>query len=386
MFDAIPAGARFWNFVNDREPYRAIILRNVAILDTEEGESLPLPKLTVIFAAPIEDIRQQLTNLGILIAIVSLMILIPTLYLAVWSIRRALAPLNDLTAAARTVSVDRWQFEPSQLAQSTDELQPLILAIQTVLGGLEAAFTRQRQFLGDAAHELKTSLAILKSTLQAQLNKPREKEEYQRGLAMMSGDCDRLERLLNRMLQTARAEQRIANGPERGPESLDLATTCEEAIARLAHFAAAREVAIDFTSSAAAQVQAEAADLELIWLNLLENAVQYSPSGSSIDMSLTVAAGWGMVEVADRGCGIEPAHLPHIFERFYRPDSSRARSTGGSGLGLAITKSLVDFYGGRIHVESEPARGTRITVELPLCGESAGSERPVNQPVQTVKQ
>lgn len=370
MFDAIPAGARFWSFVNRGEPYRAIVLRDVAILDTEEGEPLPLPKLTVIYAAPTMDIRQQLTNLGILIAIVSLLILAPTLYLAVWSIRRALTPLNDLAAAARTISVDRWQFEPSELAQSTEELQPLILAIQTVLEGLEAAFTRQREFLGDAAHELKTSLAIVKSTLQAQLTKPREKEEYKRGLVMIGDDCDRLERLLDRMLQTARAEQRVANGPSRVPEPLDLATTCEEAIARLSHFAAARDVAIDFTSSGYAQVRAEPADLELIWLNLLENSIQYSPVGSVIEMRLSVAEEWATVEVADRGCGVEAAHLPHIFKRFYRADSSRARSTGGAGLGLAITKSLVDFYGGRIHAESELGRGTRITIELPLATSS----------------
>lgn len=383
MFDGIPAGARFWSFVNDGETYRAIVLRNVAILDTEEGEPLPLPKLTVIYAAPTMDIRHQLTNLAILIAIVSLLILAPTLSLAVWSIRRALAPLNDLTATASTVSVDRWQFEPSALAQSTEELQPLIRAIQTVLEGLEAAFTRQRQFLGDAAHELKTSLAILKSTLQAQLTKPRENEEYKRGLVMIGDDCDRLERLLNRMLQTARAEQRVANGPDQLCEPQDLATTCEEAIARISRFAAAKGVAIDFVSSSDAQVRAEPADLELIWLNLLENAIQYSPVDSVIEMRLSVLEDWAQIEVADRGCGIDAAHLPHIFKRFYRADSSRSRSTGGSGLGLAITKSLVDFYGGRIHAESEPGSGTRITVALPLAGESAAREQSESRPVLT---
>jgi signal transduction histidine kinase len=384
MFDEIPASSRYWNFVIDGEPYRAAILRNVAILDTEARQPLPLPKLTVIYAAPTMDIQQQLTELGIVIAIVSLLILAPTLYLAVWSIRRALAPLNDLAAEARAISVDRWRFEPSELAKSTEELKPLIGAIQTVLEGLEVAFIRQREFLGDAAHELKTSLAILKSTLQAQLNKPREKEEYERGLSLMSGDCDRLERLLNRMLQTARAEQRIAKRQEHAPEPLDLATTCEEAIIRLAQFAGAREITIEFTSSGEAMVRAEAADLELIWLNLLENAVQYSPCGSTVKMRLTIGGGMAIVEVADRGCGIEPAHLPHIFKRFYRADLSRARATGGVGLGLAIAKSLVDSYRGRIHAESEPGHGTRVTVQLPLDTGSADSELLQNESVRIV--
>lgn len=374
MFDAVPEGARFWNFAIHGEPYRAIILSNVAILDTEPGEPMPLPTLKVIYAAPTMDIRQQLTTLGIAIGLVSLLILAPTLYLAVWSIRRALAPLNDLANAAGTVSVDSWQFEPSEEAKSTEELQPLIRAIQTVLEGLQAAFMRQRQFLGDAAHELKTSLAILKSTLQAQLNKPRQKEEYERGLVAMSGDCDRLERLLNRMLQTARAEQRIAKGQEQQPESLDLASTCEQAIARLAQFAAARDIAIEFSSSGEAIVWAEAADLELIWLNLLENAVQYSPRGATVSMRLITGDGVAAVTVADSGSGIEATHLPHIFKRFYRADSSRSRATGGFGLGLAIAKSLVDFYHGRIRAESEPGRGTRITVEFPLRPRSTNEQ------------
>lgn len=381
IFDGIPPGARYWSFSVEGEPYRAIILRNVAILDTEEGEPLPLPRLTVIYAAPTMDIEQQLTNLGIVIGLVGLLIVAPTMYLAVWSIRRALAPLNDLAGAASMISVDRWRFEPSEQARSTQELQPLIAAIQTVLEGLEAAFIRQRQFLGDAAHELKTSMAILKSTLQAQLNKPREKEEYVRGLVMMSGDCDRLERLLTRMLQTARAEQRLAKGNERNPEPLDLASTCEAAIARMAQSAAARNISIELSSTYDAMVRAEAADLELIWLNLLENAVQYSPPESVVSLRISARDGMASVTVTDNGCGIDSAHLPHIFKRFYRVDSSRARTTGGFGLGLAITQSLVDSYQGLIYAESELGHGTRITVELPLDPESKdGSRKKVESP------
>lgn len=379
LFDQVPANRHFWDFEIGGEPYRAIILRDLAILDTEPGEPLPLPRLTVFYAAPSMDIDQQMTGLAIAIGVVGFLVLIPTLILALWSIRRAVAPLNDLALAASTISVDRWKFEPSEAAKSTEELVPLIGAIQTVLDGLEAAFTRQRQFLGDAAHELKTSLAILKSTLQAMLNKPRQREEYEHGLTMMNGDCDRLERLLNRMLQTARAEQRIATGREYVPDPVDVVSSCEQAIARLAQFAAAREVSIELNAGSEMMVRAEIADLELIWLNLLENAIQYSPRGSSVAMNVVGSDTVVAVSVADHGCGIDAAHLPHVFKRFYRADSSRARATGGFGLGLAIAKSLVDFYQGRIHAESEPGRGTCITVELPLQMASAGNERDAHE-------
>jgi signal transduction histidine kinase len=383
FFDQVPATKRFWDFEIEGEPYRAIILRDVAVLDTEVGEPLPLPRLTVFYAAPTMDIEQQMRNLAIAIGVLGLLVLVPTLILALWSMRRALAPLKDLATAASAISVDRWKFEPSDAAKSTEELVPLIGAVQTVLEGLEAAFTRQRQFLGDAAHELKTSLAILKSSLQAMLNKPRQREEYEHGLAVMSGDCDRLERLLNRMLQTARAEQRIAKGQDYVPDPVDVVASCEQAIARLAQFAAAREVVMEFTASSEAIVLAEAADLELIWLNLLENAIQYSPRGASIAMNLVADGRSVAVSVADHGCGIDAAHLPHIFKRFYRVDSSRARSTGGFGLGLAVAKSLVDFYQGRIRAASEPGSGTRITVELPLHSGSAGNDHDNGEAIKT---
>ena len=164
--DAIPPNVRFWNFRLRGDRFRAIVLRDVAVQDTEEGVPLPLPKLTVIYAANTGGIEHQITRLGITIGALSLLIFLPALLLVLWSIRKALTPLQDLAITAGAISAESWNFEPSEAAAATKELEPLIRAITTVLAGLEAAFTRQREFLGDAAHELKTSLAILISTLQ----------------------------------------------------------------------------------------------------------------------------------------------------------------------------------------------------------------------------
>ena len=356
---------RFFDFRVHGEAYRGIVLSNVDVQDTEEGIPNPPPTLTVIYAASTADIDHQTIWLAGSIAIISLLILVPTLLLALWSMRRALAPLHDLATAASAISVHSWNFAPSEAARSTRELQPLIGAITTVLAGLESAFLRQREFLGNAAHELKTSLAILKSTLQTLLVRPREQGEYESGLTVMNRDCERLERLLNRMLQTARTEQRIAGDRLTQPDPVDVASSCESAIAQLAQFAAVRGVPVEFEATGAAEISAEIADLELIWLNLLENAIQYSPRGSAVSMKLEARADAVSVSVIDHGSGIEAAHLPYIFDRFYRADSSRARSTGGFGLGLAIARSTVDYYGGSIRAESEPNLGTTITVEFP---------------------
>ncbi|PYY11923.1 MAG: hypothetical protein DMG61_17710 [Acidobacteria bacterium] len=365
LFDGLPSAAHFWDFEFDGEPYRAIVLRDFAILDTEASVPKPLPKLTVIYAAPTMDIGQRITTLASAIGLTGAVIVLPTILLAVWNIRRALTPLHDLADQAKSISVHNWEFQPSEEAKSAVELQPLIGAIETVLSGLQRAFTRQREFLGDAAHELKTSLAIVKSTLQSLLNRPRGAGEYRDGLEHVSEDSDRLEELLSRMLRLARVEQWAADGIHRDLDLVDVASTCEMAIARISELAGARDIHIDFSTSQMVLMRADPADLELVWLNLLENAVKYSAPGSQVNVSIAAASHSAEISVSDSGIGIPESELGRIFERFRRGDPSRSRATGGFGLGLAIAKSVVEAYKGSIHAESKLGEGTRISVILP---------------------
>jgi signal transduction histidine kinase len=284
----------------------------------------------------------------------------------VWSIRRTLVPLNNLTHEAQSISVKNWQFRPSEEAKAARELQPLIDAIETVLAGLQRAFKRQREFLGDAAHELKTSFTILKSSWQSLLNQPRTAEEYRLGLTQMSEDGDRLEQLLNRMLLLARAEQWAADGIHRDLDIIDVVATCEMSIARIRKLADERKIEIELVASDHVLMRADPADLELVWLNFLENAVQASSAGSRVEVVLTQEGNRATVLVSDEGGGIPDEDLRHIFERFRRGDPSRSRTTGGFGLGLAIANSIVDAYKGTIHAESKLGEGTKIWVRLPV--------------------
>jgi two-component system OmpR family sensor kinase len=146
-----------------------------------------------------------------------------------------------------------------------------------------------------------------------------------------------------------------------------LTSTCEAAIERIRTLAQDRAVSLEFVSSGTVSIHADPEDLELIWLNLLENAVQYSPPGSEVRVTAhTNGNGEAEVSVLDSGPGISDAELPFIFERFRRGDPSRARSTGGFGLGLAICKALVDAYGGKIEASNVPGHGTRVCVLLPV--------------------
>jgi two-component system OmpR family sensor kinase len=235
-----------------------------------------------------------------------------------------------------------------------------------MLSGLHRAFDQQREFLANAAHELKTPVAILKSTLQSLLQRPRETEEYRAGLEQALEDMARLEKLLHSMLRLARAEQWAAGSVRRDLEVIEVASTCQSAIDRLAPIARERNVSIELNKDGAMPIRADAEDLELVWANLVENAIRFTPEGGRVQVRLHANNGNGIVEVEDNGPGMSHDELAHIFERFHRGDSSRARETGGYGLGLAISKALVEAYGGTIKADSTPGQGTRMNVSLPL--------------------
>src|SRR6185437_15941291 len=361
-----PERKEYWNFISNGVPYRGLILRQVAIRDADTATTDVDVAVDVFYAAPTLDITRRADEVGLMVGGASLLLLALTGLLAAWAIRRGLWPLRDLAGEAAGISVKNWDFRPPQAALDAPELAPLAQAIETVLGKLELAFVQQREFLADAAHELKTSVAILKSTFQSLLQKPRSPHEYRAGLLDLLGDVDRLEELLNRMLRLARAEQQAADGGQQTLEVADLASTCEMAVARIKALAMARGVEVQLSSEGGGEVNADADDLELVWVNLLENAIQHSPPASVVRLQFQREGDSACVNVRDWGTGIAPEDLPYIFERFRRGDRSRSRETGGFGLGLAIAKAIVEAYGGSIRAESKLHEGTCVWVQLPL--------------------
>jgi signal transduction histidine kinase len=350
-------------------PYRGVALRNVTVLDDEDTVRVP-SRVTVIYAASFADMGRRLTELAFYVTGASFLLLLAAGALAAWLVRRGLAPLRELAVASDAISPNDWSFRPPAAAARTTELVPLVSAIETLLARLKESFRQQRDFTSDAAHELKTSVAIVKSTLQSLLHRPRTESEYLGGLEHLLEDCARLEDLLERMLRLARIEQWAEHRAEHAsPDSTgitELSSTCETAMARMKALADAREITLELVGQSAVHLRADPEDLELIWTNLLENAIQYSPPASKVVMRVQGnGSGFTQVSIEDSGPGIPPTELPHIFERFHRGDPSRARSTGGFGLGLAISKTLVEAYGGRIEARNRHERGAEVCVELP---------------------
>ncbi len=361
-----PEPNQHWNFVWGGVPYHALQMSHVPVLDREEGKSFRSQTLTIVYASPTIRIRQQVKAAAAFMALVSLLLLGITAWLALWGIRRGLLPLQVLAEQAALVSARRWQMQLPKEAEEIEELRPLTESMRQMLARLEHSFEQQREFLGNAAHELKTPVAVLKSTLQSLLQRSRSSEEYRAGLQASLQDLDRLEQLLQWMLRLARAEQWAQGARQHDLDVIDVNSTCEEAVERIRGLAQSRNTAIHLSKNGPVPFRADPEDLQLVWTNLLENAVRYSPEGASVEVAVAHDGGRARVVFQDHGLGISAGDLPHIFDRFYRGDPSRTRSTGGFGLGLAIAKALVEAYGGSISAESAPGEGTRMTVELPM--------------------
>lgn len=363
----------FARFRDSGVPFRALVLKNVEILDREEDSAAPPARITVIYAASLLEVRSRVLRVGVYSGAAGILLLLPMSWLTVWAVRRSLNPLHDLAARAGKISVRQWSFDAPVESHVTPELAPLTVALETLLHRLHDSFARQRQFTGDLAHELKTSVAIIKSGAQVLLQNPRSAEEYCAGVEGLLGDCDRLESLVERILRLARTEQWAEEGRGENIGSTELVATCEAAISRVAALASAKQVNIKLESKSRIQLRADPDDLELIWLNLLDNAVRHSESGSQVTMKVeTPNLNIVSVCVEDTGEGIAPADVSHIFERFRRGETARARYSGGFGLGLAICKAIVEAYGGQIELSSVAGKGTSVRVELPLSapGES----------------
>ena len=345
--------------------YRALRLENVPILDREDG--VPANDvLTITYAAPVAPMAHGVARLQQSIALGCLGLLCVSVPLAVWGMRRGLHPLAALAKSANTVSTSNWELNPPPEAWDTQELAPLTQAMTSMLDGLHRAFTQQREFLANAAHELKTPVAVLKSTLQSLAQRPRSSAEYEAGLEDALEDLSRLETLVHSMLRLARAEQWAAGNLRRDLALIEVETTCMEALERMRPVAQQRGVKLTFAGNGPMRLAADPADLELVWSNLLENAIRFSPDGETVSLKLNSSGGFGYIEVADSGPGIPAEELTQIFERFHRGDSSRARTTGGYGLGLAISKALIEAYGGDIAPQSALGEGTRMVVSLPI--------------------
>jgi signal transduction histidine kinase len=262
------------------------------------------------------------------------------------------------------VSVDSWEFAPSEGARAIRELAPLTVALETVLHGLKRSFQQQHQFVSDAAHELKTAVAVAKSSVQLLTMRHRTAVEYEAGLDRCQADCERLEEIVARMLTLARVESQDES--KTSPYATNLIDSVHHTAEQLATAARVKGVRLTVSGDEAIIVDVAQEQLQLLCSNLMLNALQHSSEGAEVRAVVRAERHSAELRIEDDGSGIEPEVLPHVFDRFYRSDPSRSRKTGGTGLGLAICKAIVSRAKGRIDIASESGRGTVVTVSFPI--------------------
>ena len=361
--------------VNGRR-YRVFRVQGTRTVDPGEQGGGKVREVTILYGSPTEHVWHAIRGAVEFYAAGTVVLLLVTGPLIAWLLHRGLLPLRQLAALASDVSVDAWQFSPPASAYTTPELAPLTRALESVLQRLERSFEQQRAFVSDAAHELKTAVAVQKSSLQLLNMKRRSAQEYHAGLERCLADSLRLESLVADMLTLARAE---SSTPAPGPQACADFTECiRQAVDQLETVAALRSVKVVLEatpSGSPVNISMAPEDCTLLVSNLLLNALQHSPSASAVELRLTLENGGekatAVLVIRDHGDGIAAEALPHVFDRFYRGDPSRTRNTGGTGLGLAISKAIVQKAGGSIDIASQPDpalpdQGTTVIVRMPF--------------------
>lgn len=296
-------------------------------------------------------------NLGI----VSMISLLAITVAIAFYVQRSLQTLRQMSNLAGSISAQDLGQARLQLNHAPTEVRELAQMYDMMLARLSEAWEQQRQFVGNVSHELRTPLTIVHGYLQSVLRRGTNLTETQReALLTAASEADRTIRLLQDLLELARADTGYLH---LHVESFVLNDLVME-IAAMAQQYSNRVINIE-TANQQIRVRADCNRLRQVLLNLIDNAVKYSDSNQPITLKLDQLEEQAIMQVCDRGIGIPLQQQSRIFERFYRIDETRARSTGGYGLGLSIVKSLVDSMGGSVTVRSRLGEGSIFTVTLP---------------------
>ena len=347
--------------------YRFVIRHGVRIVDPAGPDGGVRREITIIYGTPVDHVWHEVFEAIQFFAIATAFLIGVTAWGMVLLLRRGLAPLHELAEEAERITSKSWQFEAPASARETEELRPLALALEAAVARLQRSFEQQKRFTSDAAHELKTDVAIVKSSLQLLSMRKRTVEEYSRGLALSLDDFTRLEMTVREMLTLARLEQRPADRSEEATRSpCSLRDLIEEAVHQARAYAELKAVTIRLEIADDAQIPLDQRDGLLLCSNVLLNALQHSPANSNVYIQVILAGDRVSLTIKDEGEGIASEDRPYLFEPFYRGDPSRSRKSGGTGLGLSICKAICERVGGTIEISNCAGAGALVTIMLPV--------------------
>lgn len=276
--------------------------------------------------------------------------------------RKSLAPVIDMTEQAEKITADRLS-ERLQIPNPNDELGRLATTFNRTFERLEKSFKQMKQFTSDASHELRTPLTAIRTMGEVILRENRNPEEYKEIVSSILEEADELRHLIDSLLTLSRAD---AGQTQINKKKENLSEVVSEILDHFEVLSEEKDQIIVRTLESDFFANVDRSAFRQAVINLVVNAIKYSPNNSVIKVRTYLKESFACIEVKDDGPGISPEHHSKIFERFYRIDSGRSRDVGGTGLGLAIAKWAVEAHGGNIKLVSEAGKGSAFTIELPI--------------------
>jgi signal transduction histidine kinase len=312
---------------------------------------------SVIQVAQPWSVREKLARESALRVLLPLLLLLALMaVVAAWIVARAMRPLKSVTTQLEHRDIH--SLAPLSAADLPTEVSPLVEELNRLLERLSAAFASQRAFVADAAHELRSPLTALSLQLQL-LERARDEPDRELATTRLRAATDRATHLVSQLLTLARNEP---EGPPPEASATALGLVAGNAAADLQPLAQQRGIDIQLDAPAEVTVKADADALGILVRNLIDNALRYSPEGSTVTVRVFRKPGWAVLEVADQGPGIAAADRSRAFARFYRAPGA---TEGGTGLGLAIVKAIADRHGAQIELGDSVPHGLRVTVSFP---------------------
>jgi two-component system, OmpR family, sensor kinase len=344
------------------------ILRGKSYYVTKENERIFIMPVfekkrvayIVWVARPLSFVIASLNRLRTILLILIPITVIITGLAGAFLAKKAFDPVDSMINTIHQITAENLKMKIT-IPKTNDEIQRLAETFNNMLQRLDHSFSTQRQFINDLSHEFKTPLTILKGELEVTLKKFRSPEEYASVLSSSLEEIDKLNRMINNLLTLARFDAREI---PLTLQPLELNHLIENVLSDIKILAQQKNINMEFCPIPKIEIKGDEAQLKRVLLNLIDNAIKYTPEGGMVTLSLGREDNQAVINVADTGTGIPAEELLHIFDRFYRVD--KARSTKGFGLGLSIAKSIIDLHKGAIKVTSIPGRGAAFTVSLPL--------------------
>ena len=358
---------RVFTLVSQGQSYFKDMSVNTA---TEKALNLRIFTLPVIENEKIVYIVQVSTGLNLVESSlryfrVLLFFLLPGIVLAtgvvgIYLAKIALSPVDKMIHTINQITAENLQMRVRP-PNTKDEIRKLADTFNEMLEKLECSFTSQREFIEDLTHELKTPLSVIKGELEVALKKMRSKEEYGNILHSNLEEVNKIIRIVEDLLLLARFDN---NAVVLLREPLDLNLLLKQIIEDIRILAEQKQITLSLSVQGELKVEGDSQKLRLLFLNMVDNAIKYTPPQGKVCITATREDKSAKITVTDTGVGISAENLPRIFDRFYRIDASRTH--GGFGLGLSIAKSIAKAHQGAISAESTLHRGSTFTIIFPL--------------------